>query len=114
MITTDHVTAFENLAGVPSAGDLTILANRLFPDLTEGVFGNNPTDVANTGSFEEAQVTLLSLASSGRTVAVSLMVSPTSISAVDWLRDTDDTGTSSTAPGSMNSQAACPSTSVCT
>ena len=57
MITTDHVTAFENLAGVPSAGDLTILANRLFPDLTEGVFGNNPTDVANTGSFEEAQVT---------------------------------------------------------
>lgn len=52
MITTDHALNFENLAGVPSAADLTILANQLFPDLTEGLNGS----LADTGSFEESQV----------------------------------------------------------
>ena len=52
MITTDHALNFENLAGVPSAADLTILANLLFPDLTEGLNGS----LADTGSFEESQV----------------------------------------------------------
>ena len=51
MITTDHAANYDNLAGVPSAGDLTILANKLFPDLTEGIFGN----AAVPGTFEEEQ-----------------------------------------------------------
>ena len=37
MITTDPNATPEELAGVPSALELTALANRLFPDLTEGI-----------------------------------------------------------------------------
>ena len=33
------MTTIENLAGVPDAGEISILANELFPDLTEGVYG---------------------------------------------------------------------------
>ena len=39
------MTTIENLAGVPDAGELTILANELFPDLTEGVYGIPETDI---------------------------------------------------------------------
>ena len=38
------MTTIENLAGVPSAGELSILANEMFPDLTQGVFSALPTD----------------------------------------------------------------------
>lgn len=39
------MTTIENLAGVPDAGELTILANELFPDLTESIFGIPETDM---------------------------------------------------------------------
>ena len=39
------MTTIENLAGVPDAGELTILANELFPDLTEGVYGIPEADI---------------------------------------------------------------------
>ena len=39
------MTTIEKLAGVPSAKELTILANELFPDLTEGAYGAYETDV---------------------------------------------------------------------
>ena len=39
------MTTVENFAGVPDAGELTILANELFPDLTEGVYGIPETDI---------------------------------------------------------------------
>ena len=35
----------DNLSGLPDAGELTILANELFPDLTEGVYGIPETDI---------------------------------------------------------------------
>jgi cysteine desulfurase/selenocysteine lyase len=35
----------DNLSGLPDAGELTILANELFPDLTEGVYGVPETDI---------------------------------------------------------------------
>ena len=35
----------DNLTGLPDAGELTILANELFPDLTEGVYGVPETDI---------------------------------------------------------------------
>lgn len=35
----------DNLTGLPDAGELTILANELFPDLTEGVYGVLETDI---------------------------------------------------------------------
>ena len=38
------MTTIENLAGVPSAKELSILANELFPDLTEGVYGVSATE----------------------------------------------------------------------
>ena len=44
--------------------------------------------------MDEAQLTDLSEALPGRTVATSLMVSPISISAVGWLRVTDSTAIS--------------------
>ncbi len=33
------MTTIENLAGVPDAAEMSLLANELFPDLTEGVYG---------------------------------------------------------------------------
>lgn len=39
------MTTIENLAGVPSAGELSILANEMFPDLTEGAYGVPETDI---------------------------------------------------------------------
>ena len=39
------MTTIENLAGVPGAGELSILANEMFPDLTEGVYGVPETDI---------------------------------------------------------------------
>ena len=39
------MTTIEQLAGVPSAAELSILANDLFPDLTEGVYGVPETEV---------------------------------------------------------------------
>lgn len=44
MTTTNQDGSFEQLAGVPSAAQLTLLANQLFPDLTEGV------DIYGTGA----------------------------------------------------------------
>ena len=35
----------DNLSGLPDAGELTILANEMFPDLTEGVYGVPETDI---------------------------------------------------------------------
>ena len=49
------MTTIENLAGVPSAGELSILANELFPDLTEGVYGVPETDIP-VASVPEADV----------------------------------------------------------
>ena len=39
------MTTIENLYGIPDAGELSILANELFPDLTEGVYGVPETDI---------------------------------------------------------------------
>ena len=39
------MTTIEQLAGVPSAAELSILANELFPDLTKGVYGVPEVDV---------------------------------------------------------------------
>ena len=39
------MTTIENLAGVPDAGEISILANEMFPDLTEGVYGVPETDI---------------------------------------------------------------------
>ena len=49
------MTTIENLAGVPSAGELSILANEMFPDLTEGVYGVPETDIP-VASVPEADV----------------------------------------------------------
>ena len=49
------MTTIENLAGVPSAGEISILANELFPDLTEGVYGVPETDIP-VASVPEADV----------------------------------------------------------
>ena len=38
------MTTIENLAGVPGAGELSILANEMFPDLLEGVYGAPEVD----------------------------------------------------------------------
>ena len=39
------MTTIENLAGVPDASEISILANEMFPDLTEGVYGVPETDI---------------------------------------------------------------------
>lgn len=39
------MTTIEQLAGVPSAAELSLLANEWFPDLTEGAIGTQETDV---------------------------------------------------------------------
>ncbi len=43
------MTTIENMYGVPDAGELSILANELFPDLTEGVF--DMAETANATSY---------------------------------------------------------------
>ena len=48
------MTTIENLAGVPDAGEISILANELFPDLTEGVYGVPETNVP-VASVPEAE-----------------------------------------------------------
>ncbi|MCR5222644.1 MAG: cysteine desulfurase [Lachnospiraceae bacterium] len=51
------MTTIENLAGVPDAGELTILANELFPDLTESISGIPETDMP-VASVPEASPSL--------------------------------------------------------
>lgn len=55
MTTTNSDGNFEHLAGVPSAAELTILANQLFPDLTEGVNATETgAEVADVRETEQA------------------------------------------------------------
>lgn len=55
MTTTNSDGNFEHLAGVPSAAELTILANQLFPDLTEGVNTTETgAEVADVRETEQA------------------------------------------------------------
>ena len=77
MTTTNSDGNFEHLAGVPSAAELTLLANQLFPDLTEGVnatgTGAEATDVRET---EQA-----AYGASAETAAGSL---PSGVSTFNW------------------------------
>ena len=41
MTTTNQTGSFEQLAGVPSAAQLSALANQLFPDLTGDIYGQS-------------------------------------------------------------------------
>ena len=45
------MTTIENLAGVPSATELSILANEIFPDLTEGVYGVPEADASQAITY---------------------------------------------------------------
>lgn len=80
MITTDHAANIENLAGVPSAGDLTILANELFPDLTEGIFGT----ASVPGTFEEKQSEEAVLSEDPQTVPAVEQTYISSVDDFDW------------------------------
>ena len=63
MITTDRLglepsgASYEELAGVPSAFDLTLLANQLFPDLTGSVFDNAVTVTETDTAIAESTFT---------------------------------------------------------
>jgi len=79
------MTTIENLAGVPSAGELTILANELFPDLTEGVYGVPETDIP-VASVPEADVSqgITSIATEESVPGVSVNETQPASEEFDW------------------------------
>lgn len=67
------MTTIENLAGVPDAGELTILANELFPDLTESIFGIPETDMPVASVPEASPSQAVSYAAAGTGYAPAVM-----------------------------------------
>jgi len=77
MTTTNSDGNFEHLAGVPSAAELTLLANQLFPDLTEGVNATGTgAEAADVRETEQA-----AYGASAETAAGSL---PSGVSTFNW------------------------------
>lgn len=77
MTTTNSDGNFEHLAGVPSAAELTLLANQLFPDLTEGVNATGTgAEAADVRETEQAVY-----GASAETAAGSL---PSGVSTFNW------------------------------
>lgn len=77
MTTTNSDGNFEHLAGVPSAAELTLLANQLFPDLTEGVNATGTgAEAADVRETEQA-----AYGASAETAAGSL---PFGVSTFNW------------------------------